>query len=492
MEKLYELVEEGGFDLVVVDTPPTRNALDFLDAPRRLTRFLENRVFQALMKPTRAGLRVMGVAAQALLRTISKVAGADIVQDAVAFFQAFEGMEEGFRTRAARVRRAPGRSRAPPSCWWPRRGPTRSTRPCTSRTSWPSRGCRSTALVVNRVQPRFADRLAARRPCRHGPQATGRRPRRPGRQPARLHRSPPTARSRPMPTWSPRSPRPRSPGPAPQHRRPRPRRPGHRRRPALRGPRSARHLGPGGPAGLSQGGLTCGCADHPRGQRRSFGPGRGDRHRQPADIHIQEARSGPAVLSQGGRRDPRSGRRRPPDGQHGRHGGLPGAPSRGVLRKPGPYPRPDAARPPGRRVPGPSLGCRGMGGEAARPDPAPAGGRLASRRRHLLRRVLPTAVDRVRTARRRAPEDRSPATVADASVFRRHTDQPPSTGGRPPAGAPVRRQGPPATESPIRWRQTPRSSSSRGARRPPRHHGQRGHDPPGGRRRPPHPLWPRT
>ncbi len=104
MEKLYELVEEGGFDLVVVDTPPTRNALDFLDAPRRLTRFLENRVFQALMKPTRAGLKFMGVAAQALLRTISRVAGAEIVHDAVAFFQAFEGMEEGFRTRAARVR----------------------------------------------------------------------------------------------------------------------------------------------------------------------------------------------------------------------------------------------------------------------------------------------------------------------------------------------------------------------------------------------------
>ena len=108
MEKLYELVEEGAFDVVVVDTPPTRNALDFLDAPRRLTRFLENRVFQALMKPTRAGLKFMGVAAQALLRTISRVAGADIVHDAVAFFQAFEGMEEGFRTRAARVQGAAG------------------------------------------------------------------------------------------------------------------------------------------------------------------------------------------------------------------------------------------------------------------------------------------------------------------------------------------------------------------------------------------------
>ena len=105
MEKLYELVEEGRFDLVVVDTPPTRNALDFLDAPRRLTRFLGHRLFQFLLMPTRAYLRAVSVATQALLRTISKVAGAEIVHDAVAFFQAFEGMEEGFRVRADHMRR---------------------------------------------------------------------------------------------------------------------------------------------------------------------------------------------------------------------------------------------------------------------------------------------------------------------------------------------------------------------------------------------------
>ncbi|MGP8007218.1 MAG: ArsA family ATPase [Acidimicrobiales bacterium] len=104
MEKLYELAEEGGFDVVVVDTPPTRNALDFLDAPRRLTGFLGNRIFRALMAPTRVGLKFLGVAAHAMLRTLSKVAGADMVRDAVTFFQAFEGMEEGFLDRAARVR----------------------------------------------------------------------------------------------------------------------------------------------------------------------------------------------------------------------------------------------------------------------------------------------------------------------------------------------------------------------------------------------------
>jgi anion-transporting ArsA/GET3 family ATPase len=105
MEKLYELSESGRYDVVVVDTPPSRNALDFLDAPRRLTRFLGHRLFQLLLMPTRAYLRAVSVATQALLRTISKVAGAEIVHDAVAFFQAFEGMEEGFRTRAEHMRR---------------------------------------------------------------------------------------------------------------------------------------------------------------------------------------------------------------------------------------------------------------------------------------------------------------------------------------------------------------------------------------------------
>ena len=53
MEKLHELHEHGNFDLIVVDTPPTRHALDFLDAPRRLVRLLDNRIFRMLMMPTR-------------------------------------------------------------------------------------------------------------------------------------------------------------------------------------------------------------------------------------------------------------------------------------------------------------------------------------------------------------------------------------------------------------------------------------------------------
>jgi anion-transporting ArsA/GET3 family ATPase len=103
MEKLYELHDSGGFDLIVVDTPPTRHALDFLDAPRRLTRMLDNRVFRILMVPTRTTLRVGSVAAQAFLRTISRVVGTEPVEDVVSFFRSFEGMEQGFRERAALV-----------------------------------------------------------------------------------------------------------------------------------------------------------------------------------------------------------------------------------------------------------------------------------------------------------------------------------------------------------------------------------------------------
>ena len=69
MEKLHELHDSGDFDLIVIDTPPTRHALDFLDAPRRLLRLLDNRIFRTLMMPTRAYLRVASVAVQTFLRT---------------------------------------------------------------------------------------------------------------------------------------------------------------------------------------------------------------------------------------------------------------------------------------------------------------------------------------------------------------------------------------------------------------------------------------
>jgi len=103
MEKLYELHQQTDFDLVVVDTPPTRNALDFIDAPRRLSRFLDHRLFRMVTSPGRGIVKAVNVAAQAFLRTVAKVVGAEVIEDAIAFFQAFEGMEQGFRERADAV-----------------------------------------------------------------------------------------------------------------------------------------------------------------------------------------------------------------------------------------------------------------------------------------------------------------------------------------------------------------------------------------------------
>jgi anion-transporting ArsA/GET3 family ATPase len=154
MEKLYELHEEGGFELVVVDTPPTRNALDFIDAPRRLTRFLDNRILRWLMMPTRAYLKAVNVATRTLLRTISRVVGTEVVQDAVAFFQAFEGMEEGFRQRAERVLHL----LADPATAFllvttPRRDALDEGRFFAAKLQ--EAGIPVEALVVNRMHPRF-------------------------------------------------------------------------------------------------------------------------------------------------------------------------------------------------------------------------------------------------------------------------------------------------------------------------------------------------
>ena len=104
-EKLYELAVEGDYDLVVVDTPPTRNALDFLDAPQRLAHFLDHRLYKVLTSPTRGLVRAVNLATQAVVRSLSKVVGAEVIADAISFFQAFEGMEEGFKERAAAVDR---------------------------------------------------------------------------------------------------------------------------------------------------------------------------------------------------------------------------------------------------------------------------------------------------------------------------------------------------------------------------------------------------
>ncbi len=156
MEKLHELHEDGGYELIVVDTPPTRHALDFLDAPQRLLRLLDNHIFRLLMMPTRAYLRVASVAVQMFLRTVSKVVGTEVVEDVVAFFRAFEGMEQGFRERAERVMKLLADSGTRfVLVTTPRRDAVEEAEFFAQRLAETSIDV--DALIVNRVHPRFGD-----------------------------------------------------------------------------------------------------------------------------------------------------------------------------------------------------------------------------------------------------------------------------------------------------------------------------------------------
>jgi anion-transporting ArsA/GET3 family ATPase len=97
--KLYELDEEGGYDLLILDTPPSRNALDFLDAPARLTRFFQGRAIRMFLRP--AGL--LGRGTGLVFSLLQRVTGVDLLHDVSVFFRALGGMVDGFSERARRV-----------------------------------------------------------------------------------------------------------------------------------------------------------------------------------------------------------------------------------------------------------------------------------------------------------------------------------------------------------------------------------------------------
>jgi anion-transporting ArsA/GET3 family ATPase len=103
MEKLFELYAEDRYDLLVLDTPPSRNALDFLEAPRRLMQFIEGRALQVFMKPTGLGMKVFGRGTSMMFSVLRRLTGVEVLEDLSEFFQAFSGMVGGFRERAKRV-----------------------------------------------------------------------------------------------------------------------------------------------------------------------------------------------------------------------------------------------------------------------------------------------------------------------------------------------------------------------------------------------------
>ena len=104
MEKLSQLVGTGAYDLIVVDTPPTRSALDFLDAPQRLTTFLDGRMVRILLAPAKAGgkayLKVVTTGLNVFTSVLTRIIGADVLKDLSQFVAALETMFGGFRERA--------------------------------------------------------------------------------------------------------------------------------------------------------------------------------------------------------------------------------------------------------------------------------------------------------------------------------------------------------------------------------------------------------
>src|SRR6201993_3782054 len=116
MEKLGQLRRSDEWDLIVVDTPPSRSALDFLDAPERLGRFLDGRLIRVLTAPVKAGRpfgRVLNAGLSVMTGAMTKLLGAQVLRDAQTFVTAFDTMFGGFRERADatyRLLQAPGTS----------------------------------------------------------------------------------------------------------------------------------------------------------------------------------------------------------------------------------------------------------------------------------------------------------------------------------------------------------------------------------------------
>ncbi|MBD3004359.1 MULTISPECIES: ArsA family ATPase [unclassified Streptomyces] len=115
MEKLGQLRARDEWDLIVVDTPPSRSALDFLDAPKRLGSFLDGKFIKVLMAPAKvggkAGMKFLNVGVSMMTGTVSKVLGGQLMRDVQTFAAAMDTMFGGFRTRAEatyRLLQAPG------------------------------------------------------------------------------------------------------------------------------------------------------------------------------------------------------------------------------------------------------------------------------------------------------------------------------------------------------------------------------------------------
>ena len=103
MERLYEIHSSGNYDLIVVDTPPTRNAIDFIEAPRRMADFFSSRLLRLLIAPYQS--RFVNMASRPFYQVADRVLGSQFLEDIAEFFILFQTMYSGFVERATAVER---------------------------------------------------------------------------------------------------------------------------------------------------------------------------------------------------------------------------------------------------------------------------------------------------------------------------------------------------------------------------------------------------
>ncbi|MFI5570458.1 ArsA family ATPase [Streptomyces sp. NPDC051740] len=166
MEKLGQLRSRDEWDLIVVDTPPSRSALDFLDAPKRLGSFLDGKLIRVLLAPAkvggRAGMKFLNVGMSMMTGVLGKVLGGQLLKDVQTFVAAMDSMFGGFRTRADatyKLLQAPGTAFLVVAA--PERDALREAAYFVERLA--AEEMPLAGLVLNRVHGSGADRLSAER-----------------------------------------------------------------------------------------------------------------------------------------------------------------------------------------------------------------------------------------------------------------------------------------------------------------------------------------
>lgn len=162
MEKLGQLRASDQWDLIIVDTPPSRSALDFLDAPNRMSRFLDGTMIRLLMAPSRAGFKFASAGFLIFSRIVSKILGGQLLRDISAFVSALDTMFGGFRERATATYELLRR----PGTWFvvvaaPEPDALREASYFVDRLS--AEGMPLAGLVVNRTHPPATTTLSATR-----------------------------------------------------------------------------------------------------------------------------------------------------------------------------------------------------------------------------------------------------------------------------------------------------------------------------------------